>query len=150
LSEAGKKQSIRPDYDHRSLGWILERAGQMQRHGRLEKVLLKTEKQQIVGWYLYYANPGGVSEVVHLHAQPNFPHDVLDHLFRHAWGQGATALCGRMEPRMMQALADKHCVFHCGPQWVLLHSRRPELLHAFNGGNAGFSRIDGEWCLHFR
>ncbi len=150
LSEAGRKQSIRPDYDHRSLSWILERAGQMQRHGRLQKVLLKTEKQQIVGWYLYYANPGGVSEVIQLHAKPNFSVDVLVHLFRHAWGQGAIALSGRMEPSMMQAFSDKHCRFHCGPQWVLLHSRRPELLHAFNRGTAGFSRIDGEWCLHFQ
>src|SRR6266850_1765658 len=107
LSEAGRKQSIRPDYDHHSLSWVLERAGQMQQYGLLQKVLLKTEKQQIVGWYLYYANPGGVSEVIQLHAKPNFSGDVLVHLFRHAWGQGATALSGRMEPGMMQSFSDK-------------------------------------------
>lgn len=150
LSEAGRKQSIRPDYDHRSLNWLLQRAGQMQRQGRLQKVLVKTQSPDIAGWYLYYANPGGVSEVIQLYAKPRFAHDVLDHLFRHAWEQGATALTGRMEPSMMQAFSNRHCIFHCGPQWFLVHSRKPELLHAFNAGNAGFSRLDGEWCLHFQ
>jgi hypothetical protein len=150
LSGAGGDKSIRTDYDHRSLNWLLERACQMSQCGDLHKVLVKTEKQGIAGWYLYYASPKGVSEVIQLHARPNFSHDVLDHLFHHAWGQGAIALSGRMEPGMMQAFSDRHCLFHCGPQWVLVHSRRPELLHAFNGGTAGFSRLDGEWCLHFQ
>jgi hypothetical protein len=150
LSEAGRKQSIRPDYDHRSLKWLLQRAGQMRRQGRLHKVLVKTQSQDIAGWYLFYANPGEVSEVIQLYAKPRFAPDVLEHLFHHAWEQGSTALAGRMEPSMMQAFSDRHCIFHCGPQWVLVHSRKPELLHAFNGGNAGFSRFDGEWCLHFQ
>jgi Acetyltransferase (GNAT) domain len=151
LSEVGRTQSIRPDYDHRSLSWVLQRAGQMQRCGRLQKVLVRTEKREIAGWYLYYANPGGVSEVIQLYyVKPTFSRDVLDHLLCHAWGQGATAVSGRMEPGMMQTFSDRHCIFHCGPQWVLIHSRRPELLNAFNGGTAGFSRLDGEWCFHFQ
>jgi hypothetical protein len=150
LTDAGRRQSIRPDYDHRSLSWILQRASQMVRYGRLRKVVVKTEKQETAGWYLYYANPGGISEVIQLYAKAHLAHDVLDHLFRHAWGQGVVGLSGRIEPGMMQAFADKHCLFHCGPQWTLIHSRRSELLHAFNGGTAGFSRLDGEWCLHFR
>jgi hypothetical protein len=149
ISEVGRKQSLRPVYDNRSLSWLLERARQMHRYGRLQKVLVKTGTREIAGWYLYYRNPGGISEVIQLHAKPKFSREVLDHLFHDAWSTGAIALSGRMEPGMMQAFSDRHCIFHCGPQWVLVHSRRPELLHAFNGGTAGFSRLDGEWCLHF-
>ena len=150
LAEAGKKQSIFPDYDPRSLSWLLQRAGQMHRYGRLQKVLLKTPSRELAGWYLYYVNPGGQSEVIQLHAKPKFARNVLDHLFCHAWEQGATSLAGRMEPGMMQAFSDRRCIFQCGPQWVLVHSRRPELVHAFNAGSAGFSRLDGEWCLRFQ
>lgn len=150
LTESGRNQSIRPHYDHRSLNWLLQRANQMHRSGRLRKVLVKTKKQEIAGWYLYYANPGGISEVIQLQAKPKFCDEVLGHLFRDASSAGAIALSGRMEPGMMQAFSDRYCIFHCGPQWVLVHSRRVELLHAFNTGNAGFSRLDGEWCLHFR
>jgi len=150
LSEAGRKQSIRPDYDYRSLSWVLQRAEQMHAKGRLQKVLLKTAKRETAGWYLNYLNPAGLSEVLQVHANTPFAHDVLDHLFHHAWRRGATALSGRMEPGLIQAFSDKHCLFHCGPEWLLVHSRRPELVQALDRGNAGFSRLDGEWCLHFR
>jgi hypothetical protein len=150
LSEAGCRQTLRPEHSIRSLRWLLQRAGQLHRNGRLQKVLLKTSKKEIVGWYIYYANREGLSDVIQLHAKSNYSHDVLDHLIFHAREQGAMALTGRMEPSMMQAFSDRHCVFHCGPQWVLVHSRRPELVNAFNSGNAGFSRLDGEWCLHLQ
>ena len=150
LFSLGARQSIKTDHDRRSLIWALQRAGQLTRYGSLQKVLVKTEKQEIAGWYIYYANPRGLSEVIQLHAKPEFTHEVLGHLFHHAWHKGAIGLSGRMEPAMMGAFEDKRCLFQCGPHWVLIHSRRPELLHAFNRGNAGFTRLDGEWCLHFR
>jgi GNAT superfamily N-acetyltransferase len=150
LSEVGRKQSIRPDYDESSLSWILQRADRLRRNGRLQKVLVKTKKQEIAGWYLYYLNPSGFSEVIQFYAKARFTRDVLDHLFHHAWQRGAIALSGRMEPSYVQAFSDKHCLFHCGPEWVLVHSRNPELVQAFDRGNGGFSRLDGEWCLHFQ
>lgn len=150
LSTEVEKQSLRVDYDDHTLSWVLQRAEQMPLHGRLQKVLVKTEKQEIAGWYVYYLNPGGISEVVQLHAKTCFARDVLNHLFYRAWRQGATALSGRMEPHLMQAFSDKHCLFHCGPQWLLVHSRQPELLQAFQRGDVRFSRLDGEWCCHFR
>jgi hypothetical protein len=150
LSEVGRNQSIQADYDSRSLHWLLQRADEKQQYGSLQKVLLKTEKDEIAGWYLYYSNPGGLGEVIQLHAKAGFTHDILRHLFDHASRRGVVALRGRMEPRLMQAFSDTHCLFHCGHQWVLLHSRRPELLQAFDRGTAGFSRLDGEWCLRFQ
>jgi hypothetical protein len=150
LSEEKEKQSLRADYDDHSLSWVLQRADQMPRNGCLQKVLVKTERQEIAGWCLYYLNPGGVSEVVQFHAKTRFAHDVLNHLFYRAWRQGATLLSGRMEPHLMQEFSDKHCLFHCGPQWLLVHSRRPELLRAFDRDDVCFSRLDGEWCFHFQ
>jgi hypothetical protein len=150
LRQCSGKQSLKPEYDQPSLSWILQRAQQLQRNGDLQKVLVKTEGQDIAGWYLYYLNPHGISEVLHLHANPRSAGVVLDHLFRHAEQHGASVLSGRLEPAFMQAFSDRHCLFHCGPEWVLLHSRRPALLAAFERGDASFSRLEGEWCLHFR
>ena len=150
LSEAGRKESIRSDHDGVSLNWALKRAGQLRRNGRLQKVLVKDEKGRIAGCYIYYLNPNGISEVIGLYANAGFAHHILEHLFEHAWRLGAIALSGRMQAGFSQAFSDKHCLLHCGPLWVMIHSRRPELVQAFNRGNAGFSRLDGEWCLHFR
>jgi hypothetical protein len=152
LAEVAGKHCLRPDHDARSLSWLLQRADQMRRNGSLRKILVKTETHDIAGWYLYYLNPGGVSQVIQLHAKPNFADDVLDHLLHDAWQQGATALGGRPEPSrpLMQVFSNKRCIFQCGPEWMLVHSRRPELLHAFHKGDVYFSRLEGEWCTHFR
>ena len=74
---------------------------------------------------------------------------VLDHLFAHAAKEGAIALTGRLEPRYLQSLSDKHCVFHLRGPWVLVNARRPDLLRWFQTGETFFSRFDGEWCLGF-
>jgi hypothetical protein len=150
LKDAGKKLPLRVDHDARSLDWLLTRAESLRSNGRLQKALLRTDKQEIAGWYLYYVNPAGFSEVIQIHARPDLAPAVLNHLFEDARAKGVTALSGRMQPAMTQAFSQAHCLFHCGPQWVLAHSRRPELQHAFDRGNIGFSRLDGEWCLHFR
>ena len=150
LAECAGRRSLRPVYDQRSLSWILQRAEQLRRNGRLQKILVKTEEQGIAGWYLYYLEPEGISQVVQLYANPFCAHAVLDHLLQHAESHGATAVSGRMEPSMMQAFSDRHCLFHSGPEWALVYSRRPELLHALDQGDAFFSRLEGEWCLHFR
>jgi len=149
LSEAGKKQAIRTFHDRKSIQWALQRAQRMTKHGNLQRVLLKAGSD-IAGWYMYYAKPGAMGEVLQIHASPQYAHDVFDHLSQHAGKAGAVGLIGRMEPPMMQAFSDRNCLFHCGPQWVLVQSRRPELINAFNQGTARFSRLDGEWCLHFR
>jgi hypothetical protein len=74
--------------------------------------------------------------------------DVLDHLFARAWQEGAVAVTGRLEPRFMDALADRHSLFHRGP-WTVIRATRPEILGAFESGAVSFSRFDGEWPLRF-
>src|SRR5207302_691789 len=68
LSELPGKRWLRPDYDSGSLDWILQRSGQLQRNGSFQKILVRTEKD-IAGWYLYYLNSTGVSQVIQLHAR---------------------------------------------------------------------------------
>jgi hypothetical protein len=152
LAQVGGKHWLRPDYDLESLDWTLRRAASLRRDGSFQKVLVKTADGKIAGWYLYYLNPAGVSQVVQIHA--NHPHtsQVLDHLLYHAWQNGASVLSGRLETsrHFTQAFSDKHFVFHCGPDWALFHSRRPELVSAFQRGEVFLSRLEGEWCTHLR
>jgi hypothetical protein len=149
FEECSRECSLRPVYDDRSLNWLLARLEQQRFNGVLQKVLLKTDEQEIAGWYLYYVKPEGISQVVQICAKPSFARAVLDHLFDHAASRGAVALGGRMEPRLMQAFYEKRCLFHCGPGFALVSSRRPELIQALAQGDAFFSRLEGEWCLHF-
>lgn len=150
LPDVTGRQHLRPEYDRASLSWLLARAAQVKKKGRLRQVLVRTGKGEVAGWYLYYANRGGVSELVHFCARPPFVRGVMEHLFQHASQSGTLAVAGRLEPDSAQVISDKRCLCRVGPEWLLYHSQRPDLLGAFARGDVRISRLDGEWCLHPR
>lgn len=132
-------------YDTRTFQWLIDRA----RAGTDRPVLNAVVKNgsAILGWYIARLEADGACQLAHLAASPSTIHEVLDHLFYQAWRQGASSVTGRLEPRFMQALSDKHCVFHRRGPWLLIKTRLPELRHAFESGASCFSRLDGEWSL---
>ncbi len=149
MAEAGTRHSLWPDYDAASLERLLGRAARLRRNGRLHKVLVRTDQLQVAGWFLYYSTADGTSEVLQIHASPGHGGAVLESLFQHARRQGATVLGGRLDPAAMRDWPKRNWVVHCGREWVLAHSRRPELIQALQRGEALLSRLEGEWCLHF-
>src|SRR5262249_16895520 len=84
----GKRQMLCREYDEDCLNWVLMRAAQLDHNQSLHKVLLKTERQEVAGWYIYYADSSGISEVVQLYANRPFGHAVLQHLLNHAKARG--------------------------------------------------------------
>jgi len=148
LSESGTAQSVRGVYDAKSLSWLLGFIEATQGVNKLNKVLLRNEQQKIVGWYVYYLTPSGLCEVLQIGAKDGAIGKVLDHLFHHAWRLGALSVGGRLEPRFAEELSARHCYFRFG-LWTLAYSRNCELLQPFLCGDARFTPLDGEWCLHF-
>jgi hypothetical protein len=141
--------SIRPAYDGRSLGWLLGRAAGMTREGRLERMAVRGERRELLGWYLYYARPDGVGEVLQIAATPRTIQKVLGHLVYRAWQQGAVGLSGRLEPGFVDELLTGCFLSRGRGPWMLVHAKRPALLHAIQRGDTSLSRLDGEWCLRF-
>ena len=149
LTKHTRRHTIRPEYDARSLRWLLEILNRREDHGRFQKVLLRRSDGEVAGWYLYYPNPGGIGEVLQIGATADSIHDVLDHLFHHAWRLGTVALSGRLEPRFLHPLWERRCLFHHRGVWMLVHAHSPELLAAIACGNAFLTRLEGEWCMRF-
>jgi hypothetical protein len=143
-----RDQAMWVDYDERTLQWLFDRAATRRSGGRVLTAAFR-RKLNVVGWYICHLHPGGQAQVVQLAATSSSINDVLDHLFYHAWRNGAVAANGRLDPRFMQVLSDKYCLFHRRGPWFLVKARRPELLSAFQSGKAAFSLIDGEWSLRF-
>jgi len=141
---------LRPEYDHRSLQWLLEMAAQKNRPAALRKVVVHGAGQETLGWYLYYVNPGKASEVLQIVAKDTSVPEILDHLFYDARLQGTVALSGRLDPRFMRDLSERHCLFHFGGSWMLVHSRNSELLQAIHRGDAFLTRLEGEWWIGFQ
>ncbi|MBO0800997.1 MAG: hypothetical protein J2P31_19440, partial [Blastocatellia bacterium] len=132
-----------------SLHWVLNHARQMDLYGALQKVLVRNQNGDVMGWYLYYLKPGDTGTVIQIVARKNCFNEILDHLFEHARRYGATALIGRLDAQYIQELSDKYCWFDRFSGWTLIHSKNSEALNAIQRGDAFLSKLEGEWCLQF-
>jgi hypothetical protein len=141
--------ALRPVYDARSLAWLLDQTALKTRHGKLRARAVRDGNQRLIGWYLYYVLKAGVSEVIQIAALAGSFDLVLQRLLADAWRHGATAVRGRVDPRYVQELSDRHCWFRWDSTWTLVHSRDPELMAAIQSGDAFLSRLEGEWWLRF-
>lgn len=145
-----RRCSLRPEYNERSLDWLLTVLARERGYGELQKVAVRRQGRQIVGWYIYVVAPNGLGEVLQIGAEDGAIDLILDHLFDHAVRHGAFALSGRFEPQFVQQFHGKHSMFHHRGHWVLIHSNDAEMLQAIHCGNAFLSRLEGEWIMRFR
>jgi hypothetical protein len=150
LPEVAEGNALQPQYDARSLAWLLEQASRKSRHGRLRTRAVFEGGRRLIGWYLYYARAGQVSEVAQIAARDGSFDRVLQRLLADAWRHGATAVRGRLDPRHAQELSDRHCWFRREGTWTLVHSRDADLAAAIHRGSAFLSRLEGEWWLRFQ
>lgn len=141
--------ALRPSYDAPSLGWFFSQAARTRGHGALRRRLCRDGAGASVGWYVYYAKPGGVSTVLQLGGRPRTMRSVLRNLLADAHAQGSVALTGQAEPRWLRELSDERAVFVCSSLGVLIHARDREILGAVQRGDSTLSRLDGEWWLRF-
>jgi hypothetical protein len=148
LARMTADRSLRPVYERDALDWLLRLLAGRRDRGLFRRVAVRDAAGEILGWYLYYLKPGGISEVVQIGARKTFMEEVLDHLFDDAWRGGALAVSGQMDPAAFQALASKGSIFHHdGASWFLVHSRNPGVLAAINRAEAFVTRLEGEWCI---
>ncbi len=141
--------SLYPSYDAPSLAWLLEQAGRTRQHGILRARLCLGPQGDAAGWYVYYARPGGVSQVLQLGGKPKAIADVLANLFADAHRRGSVAVAGQVEPRWLREISDAQASLSCNSLGVLVHSRDREIVHAVQRGDSFLSRLDGEWWLRF-
>ena len=149
LPEVFDGNALQPVYDARTLAWLLEQAARKTRLGPLRARAVLDGERQLIGWYLYYARTGGVSEVVQLAARNGSFDHVLQRLLADAWRHGAAAVRGRLDPRYVQELSHRHCWFRREASWTLVHSRHADIMAAIHQGNAFLSRLEGEWWLRW-
>lgn len=145
--EFRKGYSLWPEYDLESLEWLLSFMQRRGRRGNYRRVAVRDKNHEIVGWYIYYVRPRAVADVVQVGGLPKFSKEVIDHLLRDAWEQGAIAINGLADYGRMADLSDAGCLFTCRGGWTLAYSRRPELIEILQRGQGLLSRLDGEWCL---
>lgn len=149
LNECATRWAIAPAYDAATVTWALQRSRARVDRGALRAMAVRDESDSVIGWFVYHANRDGFSEVLQIVAEPRQQRNVIDHLFDDAWQHGVVMLSGRLEPALAPQLSENRCLLYRRGNWTLVHSKRPEVAHALQRGDALFTRLEGEWCLRF-
>jgi hypothetical protein len=136
---------LRVDYDEPFLDWLFREMAAVRTRGTLVRRLLRREGS-LLGWYIAYLKPGGLSQVIDVKATRGRLGTVLDRLFADAWEHGADAVEGRLEPGLYEPLSSRRCWLHYGAR-ALFHSRDPEVLAAISLGRSALTRLDGEYWM---
>ncbi|MCX7418569.1 MAG: hypothetical protein NT013_03405, partial [Planctomycetia bacterium] len=108
---------------------------------------LRSTRGEPIGWYIYQLAVTGIARVSQIVAHPHTAGQVIDHLLNHAAERGAVAVAGRVIPRFLQAISDRHCLLLRRSTYLIVHSRDPEITDAFVNGRAFLSLLEGEGPL---
>jgi hypothetical protein len=146
LGKATAGFRVRPDYDEGYLRWLLAELATVERRGDLTARLVRGEGDRVLGWYIAYFPRGGVAQVLQVVAQSADAGTVLDELFAQASAAGVAAVCGRLEPHLVDAINDRHCIIRRTSK-VLVHAKAAEMTRAVLAGEAFLTRLDGEWWM---
>jgi hypothetical protein len=148
VDAVAKPYRLRPAYDDaRGTAWLLEQIARVEPRGELVARLVCAADGRVQGWFVYYHRPGGIGQTLEIAGAGNDVGDVLDALLADAHGRGAVALQGRVEPHLLDRLPERRALFHKSGYLPLIHSPRPELLHAIHSGRALLTRLAGEWWM---
>jgi hypothetical protein len=132
-------------YDEPFLDWLFREMAAVRSRGTLVRRLLRVD-DRLLGWYVAYIKPQGMSQVIAIMATRGQLGTVLDCLFADAWHAGADAVEGRLEAQLYEPLSRRGCWLHHGAR-ALFHSRDPEVLAAISLGRSALTRLDGEYWM---
>ena len=141
--------ALMPHYTHQSLEKLIAVARSCTTFGEFRSISLREQSGRTAGWYTYYTNPGGLSEVIQIAARTGLEVEVMADLIQNALSEGVAGLIGRMDSRFQQAIARSMCAVSPRQSFMLLHSRDPQLVRLISSGLAFLTRLEGEWCLRF-
>jgi hypothetical protein len=144
LSRWNQDKALRPDYDRRGFEWILEMARQKEQFGEFVKHTV-LNGSTVIGWYMFYARPLGVAEVLQVVAKPGSFEQVFRHLCSRALQHGSVALEGLVDPAVLRDLEKNKCLLFERNLTTIAHSENPEILNSMFRGEAFLTRLDAEW-----
>lgn len=98
-----RRFALRPAWDEREIGWMLELAGSNVTLGTLRCVEMR-RGGAVIGCVLYYAKPEAVAIVMNVLTAAGSEADVMAALFSHLDAEGCTAARGMAQPFLLAAL----------------------------------------------
>ena len=141
--EVTRRLALYVPYDEAALDFTLARI-----EGTGKRVVRRLVRRggRPIGWYVYLAQPGGVSRVIHLAAAARDADHVLGELIDHAREAGSAAVSGRYEPHIDAAVRARLAILGLNSR-PAMRARDTKVGLALAGDTSLLTRLDGEWNL---
>lgn len=136
--------ALRPCWSEGELEAILSCARHKPGWGELVLASVEARGGKTVGAFACYLRPGHIGRVLQVLALPGQAGTVLDSLIGEAARRGASALRGRTQPALLEAMLGRRIAF-VNEASTLVHARDEELVRACRGGELFFNGIAGEY-----
>ncbi len=135
---------LRPDWSEAELGWLLDRAAERTGNGPLRLRTARGPDGRELGFWLVWAEEGGIAAVLQIFAAPANRRAVVAAILTDAERLGCVAVRGTTEPGIMDALyAVPGMLFHHKGA-TCARSRDPEAMDALRSGDAAIGGLTGE------
>lgn len=135
---------LHPVWSDAGLKAVLAQAGQKREFGQTIMQVIENASGQSVGAYIYYLSPHGTAQVLHVLSTQAMTGPVLDLLLLDAYERGATAIGGRAQPRLFEALMDRGAKFSSAYRCVF-QANDPEVMAAVHDNKAVIGGLVGEF-----
>jgi hypothetical protein len=142
LAECARPARLVPDYDEPFLDWLFRELAVSDVRGQARFHLVRY-RGTVVGWYVYYLDPGGLCRVLQVMTRERHSDLVIGELYRDAYAGGAAALYGRLEPHTSEAVLRRGALLRPIPR-ALVHTRRSDAVDSLQRGESALSWLDGE------
>lgn len=135
--------AVRPDWAPGQLEHILSDAARKSDYGPMTLAQVTARTGTPVGAFVYHFKPGGIARVLQILAMPGQEGSVIDALIDHAAAAGASALRGRTQPALMDAMLGRRISFtHLASSAI--RAKDPAIVAAFREGKGFFNGLAGE------
>lgn len=138
---AGRR--LRPAYDGTDLARVIDLRRGARHRGEFVMRVVERADGSPLGWYLAHVRPGGTSEVVQLGGEEGALDTVLATAIADCDERGSALVQGRLDAQLLRAVRVNECYTRPAP-WMLVHSRRPEIVDAFAAGDVWCSPLENE------
>lgn len=135
--------ALRPQWRAGQLDDILADARLKPPYGDFVLCAVETRDARPVGAFAYHLRPGHIGRVLQVLARPGQAGAVIDCLIGDAFRRGASALRGRTQPALLDAMLGRRIAFVNAASTVV-HSRDAALVQACRNGELFFNGLAGE------
>jgi hypothetical protein len=144
VTETSAARRIRPQYDPRSLGRVLDLWRRATHRGEFVQTLVESADGKPLGWYLGHVKPADTSEIVQIGAHEGSEELVFARMLFDSKQTGTALVQGRMESRLLRPALANECFFRPAA-WMLVHAKDPAILDTFTSEDVFVSGLENEY-----